>query len=290
MTKKVLVTGATGQKGGLVARELLKKGHEVRAFVRNLESGKSTDLVSLGATLAKGDFNDEASINEAVSGVYSIFIVGNMYEGIEKEAEQGIRMVDAAVAAGVDHIVYSSVGGANANSGVPHFDSKYVVEEHLQRVAKNWTIVAPVFFMENLTFMWNLPSLQSGKFRQPVGERTYLQMISSADIGSFNAHVIDQGSLFYGQRIEIAGDNLTGIQAAELMSDASGKTITYERQPREEIAATMEDAALMFDWFENVGYEANIEKLRAEYPEIGWTTFSDWAIKQDWNTLLTPAE
>lgn len=122
-------------------------GHKVRAFVRDPASDKSQQLANLGATLAKGDFNDFESITAAVDGVDSIFIVGNMYEGIDKESVQGIRVVDAAVAAGVGHIVYSSVAGADTNSGVPHFDSKFKVERHLRAVSENWTIVAPVFFM-----------------------------------------------------------------------------------------------------------------------------------------------
>jgi uncharacterized protein YbjT (DUF2867 family) len=115
-------------------------------------------------------------------------------------------------------------------------------------------------------------------------------MISSADIGVFAAHVIDQGDSFHGERIEIAGDTLTGTQAAELLSEASGKSIEYEVQPREEIAAIMEDAALMFDWFESVGYNADIEDLRSKYSNIAWTTFRDWAIKQDWKTILWPSQ
>jgi uncharacterized protein YbjT (DUF2867 family) len=289
MTKKVLVTGATGQQGGGVARELLKLGHEVRAFVRDLESDKSKELVALGATLAEGSYNDVDSITAAASGVDSIFIVSNMYEGIEQEAIQGIREVDAAVDAGVDHILFSSVAGANTDSGVPHFDSKFQVEQHLQAVAKNWTIVAPVYFMENFVFEWNLPSLVAGKVRQAISPTTSLQMISATDIGKFHAHVIDQGNKFYGERIEIAGDELTGTQMAEVLSSASEKSIVFEEQPREEVAAMMEDVALMYDWFNSVGYSADIVNLRSEYSEINWTSFKDWANKQNWSELLTPA-
>ncbi|MDG0866705.1 NAD(P)H-binding protein [SAR202 cluster bacterium JH702] len=224
----------------------------------------------------------------AVHGVDTVHLVTNMYSGVDQEAPQGIRVVDAAVAAGVDHIVLSSVAGANANSGVPHFDAKFEVEQHLQNGAKNWSIVAPVFFMENLTFAWNLPALQNGKFRQAIGDSTYLQMISSTDIGAFIAHVIDQGEAFYGERIEIAGDELTGPQAAEILSETSGRAIAFEQQPREEVAAMGEDVALMYDWFESIGYSANIESLRSKYKDIDWTTFADWAGKQDWKALLQP--
>jgi len=286
MTKQVLVTGATGQQGGLVARNLLKKGHDVRAFVRYTESNAAKELVELGATLARGDFDNVESIEAAVQGVHTVHLVTNMYSGVDQEAPQGIRVIDAAVTAGVEHIVLSSVAGANTSSGIPHFDAKFEVEQHLQKVAMNWTIVAPVYFMENITFAWNLPSLQVGKFRQAISDSTYLQMISSADIGAFIAHVIDQGETFYGERIEIAGDELTGPQAAGILSEASGEAIAFEQQSREEVAAISEDVALMYDWFESVGYSANIESLRTVHTAINWTTFSDWALKQDWNSLL----
>jgi uncharacterized protein YbjT (DUF2867 family) len=288
MTKKVLVTGATGQQGGGVARELLTLGHGVRAFVRDSDSGAAQSLVQLGATLAEGSFNDYDSIKTAAEGVDSIFIVSNMYEGIDQESIQGIRMVDAAVAAGVEHIVFSSVAGANVNSGVPHFDSKFKIEQHLREVATNWSIVAPVFFMDNWTFEWNLPPLVTGKVRQAFSPSTTLQMISSADIGRFNAFVIDQGSSFYGKRIEIAGDALTGTEIAEALAKATGRPMEFEVQPREEVAAMMEDVALMYDWFEETGFSADIKHLRSKYSNINWTTFDDWAANQDWATLLKP--
>ena len=288
MSKKVLVTGATGQQGGLVARELLNLGHQVTAFVRDLESDKSRELVDMGASLAEGSFNDFDSIRAAAEGVDLIFIVSNMYAGIDQESVHGIRVVDAVVAAGVEHIVFSSVAGANVNSGVPHFDSKFKVEQRLWEVAVNWTIVAPVFFMENWTFAWNLPALVAGKVRQAFSPSTSLQMISSADIGKFVAHVIDRGSSFYGQRIEIAGDSLTGSNIAEALASATGKPMEFEVQPREEVAAMMEDVALMYDWFEKTGFSADINHLRSEYAHIDWTSFDQWAGKQNWDALLTP--
>ena len=289
MTKKVLVTGATGQQGGGVARELLKLGHEVRAFVRDLDSESAKTLEGLGAKLAQGDFNDDASINAAITGVDSVFIVGNMYEGLDKEIEQGKRVVDAAGGQAIGHIVYSSVAGAAVDSGVPHFDSKYEVEKHLASVSSNWTIVAPVFFMENFAAPWNIPTVASGKLRQAFRPSTSLQMISSADIGKFAAHVIDQGAHLFGRRIEIAGDALTGSDIAAGLSTAAGKPIEFEVQPIEEVRAMGEDMAKMFEWFESTGYNVQVKDLHAEFNNVDWTSFDDWAGKQDWTALLSPA-
>ncbi len=286
MGKKVLVTGATGQQGGLVAQELLKLGHSVRAFVRDTDSDRSKELVSLGATLAQGDFNDSASIDAAMEDVDSVFIVSMMYEGIESEIAHGKSVVDAAVKNSVEHIVYSSVAGAADNTGIAHFDSKYEVEKHLTTMAKNWTIVAPVLFMENLSFPWNLSDIANGKIRQALSADTSLQLITSADIGRFVAHVIDRGQPLYGRRIEIAGDSLTGPEIASVLSEAIGKPVKFEVQSKAEVDAIFEGVSIMYEWLEKTGYNAPIEDLRSEFGDIDWTSFKDWAQKQDWTALL----
>ena len=286
MGKKVLVTGATGQQGGLVARELLKLGHSVRAFVRDTDSDRSEELVSLGATLAQGNFNDSASIDAAMEDVDSVFIVSMMYEGIENEIAHGKSVVDAAVKNSVEHIVYSSVAGAADNTGIAHFDSKYEVEIHLTTMAKNWTIVAPVFFMENLSFPWNLSDIANGKIRQALSADTSLQLITSADIGRFVAHVIDRGQPLYGRRIEIAGDSLTGPEIASVLSEAIGKPVKFEVQSKAEVDAIFEGVSIMYEWLEKTGYNTPIEDLRSEFGDIDWTSFKDWAQKQDWTAPL----
>ena len=287
MPKKVLVTGATGQQGGLVARELLNLGHEVRAFVRSTESDRSQELVSLGATLARGDFNDSISIDAAMTDIDSVFIVSMMYEGAESEIAHGKSVIDAAIKNSVEHIVYSSVAGAPDNTGIAHFDSKFEVEKHLTATAKNWTIVAPVFFMENLVFPWNLSDIANGKLRQALSKDTNLQLISSADIGRFAAHVIDEGQPLYGRRIEIAGDSLTGPGIASGLSEATGNPVRYEVQSLAEADAIFEGVSIMYEWLEKFGYNAPIEDLQREFDDVEWTSFSDWANKQDWAALLS---
>jgi uncharacterized protein YbjT (DUF2867 family) len=160
----VLVCGATGQQGGALARVLLDKGHRVRALVRRPDSPEARELERLGAELAEGNFEEPSTIEDAAKGMDAIFVVATPFEaGMEAETRHGIAAADAAKAAGVEHLVYSSVANADEDTGIPHFDSKRKVEEHIEGLGIPYTIVAPVYFMENPLSPWTLPELKEGR-------------------------------------------------------------------------------------------------------------------------------
>ena len=126
--KLVLVTGATGNQGGAVVRALLKQEHQVRALTRNPASPAAQRLAEQGVEIAIGDFTDHDSLVRAARSVDAIYAMTTPFEqGVEKETAQGIAMTNAAKAAGVGHLVYSSVASADRATGIPHFDSKYAV-------------------------------------------------------------------------------------------------------------------------------------------------------------------
>src|SRR6185436_11538096 len=142
-TKLILVTGATGQQGGAVARSLLRQGQKVRALTRN--PAKAAALVRAGAEVVQGDLTDPASLQPALQGVDGVFAMSTPFEaGMEEEVGQGVFLADAAKAVGVRHYVYTSVASADRNTGIPHFDSKWQVERHIQRIALPATILRPV--------------------------------------------------------------------------------------------------------------------------------------------------
>ena len=129
-SRLVLVTGATGQQGGSVARRLLDGGFRVRGITRNTESDAAKELIVLGAEVVHAEFSDTESLSAALEGVDAVFAMTTPFEaGVDAETAQGVALIDAAAAAGVDHFVYSSVASADKATGVPHFDSKYRVEE-----------------------------------------------------------------------------------------------------------------------------------------------------------------
>lgn len=292
MTKKIniLVAGATGQQGGRVARELLQKGHHVRALTRSTDSPRAKSLAQAGAELFTGDLTDKDSLVGALEGVDAVFGVSTPFEiGVDGETQQGINLVDAAKEAGVSHLVFSSVGCADKGTGIPHFDSKYKVEQHLLNSGVPFTIIGPVFFMENWLSPWFLPSLQEGNVALAMpGERSLAQ-ISIEDIGKFAALIFERPGDFLGKRIDIAGDDLSGQKVAKRLGRHVGKEFGYFQIPIEGMREQNEDFALMFDWFEKVGYNVDIATLKTDFPEVTWTSFDDWITRQDWSVLKAPS-
>ena len=285
-SKLVLVTGATGNQGGSVVQALLTRGQKVRALTRNSASPAANRLRQQGVDIAVGDFTDHDSLVRAASGVDTVYVMTTpMEKGVEGETAMGIAITDAVKAAGVGHLVFGSVASADRATGIPHFDSKYEVEKHVIASGVPYTITAPAFFMDNIMQSWVLPDLRQGKLAQGMPATRLLQQIAVADIGSFAAAVIERRDSVFGRRFDIAGDEITGEEAAAILSEASGREIRFEGFPPDVLRAQSEDMALMLEWFDTTGYVADIKGLRRDFPEVKWHDFKEWARKQDWSVL-----
>src|ERR687883_637693 len=272
--RKILVTGATGQQGGSLARLLLQKKHKVYALTRNTQSSAAEDLRSKGANIVKGDLDDSDSLEHAVKNVESIFLMGTPFEdGTEGETRRGKLMADIAKENNIEHLVYSSVANADKNTGIPHFESKYKVEQHVKNLGIPHTIIGPTFFMENLLG----PGLEQGQLALPLPPSTTLQQSALENIAEFSALVLERRKPFLGKRIDIASDEVTGEQAAEILSNVLGNKIRYIPVPLEQVYQANEDMARMYDWYEKVGTGIDITSLHQEYPEVNWLSFKDWA-------------
>jgi uncharacterized protein YbjT (DUF2867 family) len=272
--RKILVTGATGQQGGSLARLLLQKKHKVHALTRNTQSPAAQDLRNIGASIVKGDLDDSDSLERAVKDVQSVFLMGTPFEdGTEGETSRGKLMADIAKENNIEHLVYSSVANADKNTGIPHFESKYKVEQHIKNLGIPHTIIGPTFFMENLLG----PGLEQGQLALPLSSSSVLQQSALQNIAEFSALVFERRKPFLGKRIDIASDEVTGEQAARILSNVLGYKIRYVPVPLEQVYQTNEDMARMYDWYEKVGTGIDISALHQEYPEVGWLTFRDWA-------------
>jgi uncharacterized protein YbjT (DUF2867 family) len=116
-----------------------------------------------------------------------------------------------------------------------------------------------------------------------------IQQIAVADIAQFAALVIERRESFFGKRIEIASDELTMATAAAAISEVSGRHIEYTALPIDAARQWNADLAIMLEWFDRVGYDADVVGLRWLYPEVDWHRFSDWAREQDWSAIAVPA-
>lgn len=282
--RNVLVTGATGKQGGAVAREMLAKGYKVRAMTRKPNEENAQALAKLGAEIVQGDFDDGTSLTRAVQGVWGAFSVQNTWEaGVEREEEQGKRFAKMARDAGVQHFVYSSVGSAHRKTGIPHFENKWRVEETVRSLKfPSYTIIRPVFFMENLLSPWFKPAIDQGKLTVSIKPMTVLQMISAEDIGKYGAWAFDNYQKLNGRAIDIAGDAKTMPETAKIIGKATGRKIEFVPTPIEEVRKFSEDFAIMLEWFDAVGYNVDIKAIAKE-SGIQPTTLAQWASRVDWS-------
>ena len=204
--------------------------------------------------------------------------------GTEGEIRRGKMMVDIAKEKKIEHIVYSSVVNADKNTGIPHFESKYKVEQHIKNSGIPYTIIGPTFFMDNL-LSYSLAGLQQGQVALPLSPSRILQQIAVENIAEFSALALERHNSLIGKRIDIASDEITGEQAAKVLSNELGRKIRYEQVPMEQIRQASEDLAVMYEWFERIGTGVDVAALHEQYPEVNWLTFKDWVKSQNWEGL-----
>jgi uncharacterized protein YbjT (DUF2867 family) len=276
----VLVTGVTGHQGGAVARELIAQGVKVRGMTRKPDGDAAKALSKLGIEIVAGDFDDEASLRNALKGAWGAFSVQNTWEvGVDREEEQGKRFAQIAKEAGIKHFVYTSVASAHRETGIPHFENKWRIEQTIKQLGfPSWTVIRPVFFMENLAGPWFLPGIQEGKLIVGIEPTTPLQMIAVQDIGKYGAWAFLEHESLNGRAIDIAGDELTMPQAAAILTQVMKRPVEFVQAPIEEVRKASADFAAMLEWFVDVGYDVRIAST-SEESGIRPTKFQEWAEK-----------
>lgn len=269
----ILVAGATGNQGGAVVDALLDHADRwrVRALTRNPSGTAAKALAARGVEVVAGDMADGESLKQAVNGVYGVFGVQNSRTaGLKGEVEQGVRLVDAAGAAGVEHFVYASVGGAERVRGIPHFDTKWEIEQHLRSTGLPATVLRPTTFMD--VFTMRGASVGLGMMAAALGPRKSLQMVAVRDIGVFARLAFERPDTYAGQAVELAGDQLAVPDIAATLK-AAGRPGRYARVPRVLLRAMGKESRMLF-WFGESGYDADIPALRERHP--GLLTLRTW--------------
>jgi len=176
----------------------------------------------------------------------------------------------------VQHFVYTSVGSAHRQTGIPHFENKWRIEETVRGLEfPSHVIFRPVFFMENLISPW---FLNGDRIYSALDPKTELQMIATEDIGRFIAPAFTEPERFNRREIDLAGDAVTMPEAAATLATALDRFIEYVRIPIEEVRKNSEDFAIMLEWFDRVGYNADVKALEREF-EFKPLTLEQWAAR-----------
>lgn len=288
VAETILVLGGTGRQGGAVARDLLRRGFTVHALVRDPQKEEARALEEAGAVLVRGDMDDEASLAAAMEGVHGVFSVQTFRGsgGVEAEIRQGKAVADAAVRAGVKHFVYSSVGGADRDTRVPHFESKLVGEQYLATLDLPTTVLRPAMFHDILLDIAPRPMQGELVLAMWLNPETSVQLIATSDIGAFAADAFENPEAWIGRTVDIAGEELTGPQMAAAFEAVSGIPTRFQQLPIEPLRAGREDLANMFDWFEREGFQADLTELRKNRPNL--LSLEEW-LKDNWTAPAVAA-
>lgn len=286
--KTIVVTGATGNQGGATTRYLLADGWHVRALVRDDTTPAAAALAAAGAELVRGDLDDPASLATAANGAYGVYSVQSANPN---ELAQGTNIVDAAKAAGVRHLVYSSVGGAESQNGfyLEHGwgpIEKWQIEQHIRSLGIPATILRPAGFMEDFTSPARF--FQNGSLNVPWHDDLVMQLIAIDDTGAFGALAFANPDYYLGKAIEITGDRLTAAQIADALSTAAGRPIPHTQIPLETLWEHAPAAARVFTWASERYFDTDLTPLRHAHP--GLMDFTIWLNRTGKARLLAQLE
>ncbi|MFF9089868.1 NmrA family NAD(P)-binding protein [Streptomyces sp. NPDC014991] len=192
---------------------------------------------------------------------------------------QGRLMVDLAAQAGVEHFVFSSVGSADRNTGIPHFGSKYEIEQHLARSPLPFTVLRPVFLMEN----WEgaRPLIVDGSLVTPLSPERPLQQVGVEDIGAFTLLAMSRPDQWAGRSVDLAGDELSMTRSAEVFARVVQWPVAVRRISWDDFREQQgEEMYVMHRWFETAGYEADVTRLREIRPQT--LSLEDYLREHHW--------
>lgn len=278
--KIIAVFGATGAQGGGLVRAILadKNGSfTARAITRDINSDKAKALAALGAEVVAADTDKPETLAAALAGAYGAFCVTNFWEhgDADREGKQATAMARATKAAGVQHVVWSTLEDVrkwiplddtrlptlHGKYKCPHFDSKGVMDEVFAKEAAPTSYLMAAFYWDNFIHFGMGPRAGEGgtfALALPLGGAT-LPGIAAADIGPCAYGIFQKGPSAAGQRFGISGENLTGPQLAEKMGKALGKTIHFYDMPFDAYRALgfpgAEDLGNMFQFQQILGEE-----------------------------------
>ncbi|ALO06044.1 NmrA family protein [Streptomyces venezuelae] len=280
--KTVVVVGATGLQGRAVTQHLLRDGWQVRALTRDPDGTQAIALAQAGAEVVRARMEDVDSLTAAAEGAWGLFsvqpTVGSPGTAPEFTAEDevcwGVNVAEAAHAAGIGHLVFTSVAGADRHleERLPvNLVSKWRIEQHIAALGLPATILRPVSFMENFTGGY---ALRNGTLSTGLAPEIPQQIMAVDDVGAVTALAFSRPEEWIGREVSLAGDELTPVRIAAAIGKALGVPLPYVQVPIEAIRALSEDFAYANEWLNTRGYRADIPGTRRIHP--GTMDFDTW--------------
>jgi uncharacterized protein YbjT (DUF2867 family) len=270
-SKVVFVTGGTGYQGGAVARNLARQGFRVQVLTRHPDSARAKSLAKQQIEIIPGDLNDPGTFREHLKGIAGIFSVQSFENGIAKEIRQGMDLANLARENEVRHFLYSSVSGADQQTGIPHWDSKFIIENHIRQLGLPFTIIRPASFYENFLLPPAKSWLLKGKLVNPVKADIVQQFISTEDIGKISARIFSRPDQYLGKTIMLAAEQMTLRQVCLLFAEILEREVKYQKMPLFITRLAMgKDLYKMFRWIN--GHDAvfikDMGQFRKEFPDL----------------------
>jgi uncharacterized protein YbjT (DUF2867 family) len=279
----VVVCGATGRQGGAVTRHLLAEGWHVRGLTRDPGSEKAKSLTETGAEVVKADMADRSTLDRAFAGAHGVFNVQNpMISGFEAEVRQGRTVADAAKAADIKHIVYGAAG-IGLQTGVPSWDTKVQIEDHMKRLGLPLTILRPNAFMELMTDKAYYPpvAIWHVMARLMGGDRN-VPWLAVDDVGVIAARAFSEPERFIGVEVQLASDVNTLNETQEVWTEVFGKPPRRLPMPVwlfERIAGYAgKDLPIMWRWLRTHEIPEDTAPTRQIHPDA--LSLRDWLRKK----------
>lgn len=278
-SRTIVVTGATGLQGGAVTRHLLRQGWHVRALTRNAQSQKARTLSALGAEIIQGDLMDPASLVPIFQNAYGVFSVQNpIISGVEGEIRQGKHVADVSMQTNVQHLVYSSAGVGGKGTGVPSWESKQVIEDHIKSLNLPLTIVRPMAFMELMTEAKFFPAVSTWHLMPKLmGSERKIGWLCTEDLGAIVAKAFADPTRFISQELNLATDVKSINECRTIYRTVMGRNPPYFPLPVwlfKRFGFVGKDLSVMWRWLRTAVFELDVRSTLALHPDA--FTIQSW--------------
>ena len=277
--RTIVVTGATGLQGGAVVRRLLQDGWRVRGLTRDADGKRAQALRALGAEVARGDMAEADSLRPVFEGAYGVYSVQNPFiGGPEAEVSQGKNVAEVAKDVGVEHLVYGSAGTGRKGTGVPSWETKLRIEDHMKALGLPLTILRPTAFMELLTHMKFFPPVAAWQVMPKLmGSSRRLPWLCTEDLGVIAARAFADPHSFVGKDLTLASDVRSLDECRAKYREVMGRNPRRLPMPVwlfERFGFVGKDLTAMWRWLRTGEVDLDTSRTRTIHPEAqtvgGW--------------------